>query len=47
MKKMGNVYLTGWTYSSDFPIVSAIYGSAIGGISDIFVTKIGADLPTA
>ena len=35
----GNVYITGQTQSSDFPMVSAIYGSYLGGI-DAFVTKI-------
>jgi len=35
----GTVYITGYTYSSDFPTVSAIYGSNTGGY-DAFVAAI-------
>ena len=40
----GNAYVTGSTYSSDFPAVSAFDGSFAGGtsFSDAFVTKINA-----
>ncbi len=39
----GNAYVTGWTYSTDFPIVgtTTAYG---GGGSDAFVTKIAEPL---
>jgi hypothetical protein len=35
----GNVYLTGYTYSSDFPLKGA-FDSTINGNADVFVTKI-------
>ncbi|OHB69328.1 MAG: hypothetical protein A2W23_03740 [Planctomycetes bacterium RBG_16_43_13] len=37
----GNVYVTGDTYSTDFPVASAIYGTNAGS-ADAFVTKIDA-----
>jgi uncharacterized protein (TIGR03437 family) len=38
----GNAYVTGFTLSSDFPIVNAFQGQ-FGGYADAFVTKISAD----
>lgn len=38
----GNAYIAGYTNSSDFPTVSAIYGSNRGN-ADAFVTKLNAD----
>ena len=38
----GNAYVTGTTYSSDFPTKNALYPN-LWGISDAFVTKIRAD----
>jgi hypothetical protein len=37
----GNAYITGWTMSTDFPIVNAIQPN-YGGNEDAFVTKINA-----
>ncbi len=39
---IGNVYITGTTYSTDFPMVSALYGKQQISICDAFVTKINA-----
>ena len=38
----GNAYVTGDTWSSDFPTKNAIDGSFNGGYSDVFVTKVAA-----
>ena len=38
----GNVYITGTTYYTDFPMVSALYGKQQITICDAFVTKINA-----
>jgi uncharacterized protein (TIGR03437 family) len=38
----GNVYVSGFTLSSDFPVVNA-FQSQFGGSSDAFVTKVSAD----
>ncbi|MBI5756026.1 MAG: SBBP repeat-containing protein [Nitrospirae bacterium] len=38
----GNVYITGYTQSTNFPIASPIYGIHGGGLYDAFVTKINA-----
>jgi uncharacterized protein (TIGR03437 family) len=40
--QVGNVYVTGFTLSNDFPVVSA-FQSQFGGYADAFVTKISAD----
>jgi hypothetical protein len=37
----GNVYLAGYTYSSDFPTQNAFQGSSAGG-ADVFVTELNA-----
>src|SRR5439155_22954109 len=37
-----NVYVVGWTQSTDFPAVNAIQPVFAGGGSDAFVTKINA-----
>ncbi|MFC2171039.1 SBBP repeat-containing protein [Acidobacteriota bacterium] len=43
----GDVYLTGWTRSSDFPVINPIFTDQNGGHDDVFVTKIlDLDLPT-
>ena len=42
----GNAYVTGDTYSTDFPTANALQSSA-GGESDTFVTKIAADPPSS
>ena len=38
----GNAYVTGRTYSPDFPVVNA-FQTSFGGISDSFITKLNAD----
>jgi len=36
----GNAYVTGFTYSSNFPIVAGAHQSALGGYDDAFVSKL-------
>jgi hypothetical protein len=36
----GNAYVTGWTYSSDFPTLNPYQGTFQGGDYDAFVTKL-------
>ncbi len=36
---LGNAYVTGWTYASDFPLVGAVQGS-LNGYEDVFVSKL-------
>ena len=39
----GNVYITGWTLSFDFPTTSEAYDKYFNGIQDIFVFKLNPD----
>jgi hypothetical protein len=41
----GNVYVTGWTRSTNFPTVNAIDGTLNGSNYDVFVTKISDVVP--
>ncbi|MBI5376572.1 MAG: SBBP repeat-containing protein [Candidatus Schekmanbacteria bacterium] len=44
----GNIYLAGYTISSNYPVTSGAYDSTFNGGSDIFISKLGInDLPTA
>jgi hypothetical protein len=38
----GNMYVTGWTYSADFPTLNAM-DATLGGQNDAFVVKLQAD----
>ncbi|HHT9106715.1 MAG TPA: SBBP repeat-containing protein, partial [Candidatus Wujingus californicus] len=40
----GDVYITGWTYSSDFPTTPAAYDSLYNGSSEAFVSKLSGTL---
>jgi hypothetical protein len=39
----GDVYLTGHTYSVNYPVVAGAYQTSLNGSSDAFVTKLNAD----
>ena len=36
---LGNAYLTGWTFSNNFPTTAGAFQTAFGGASDVFVAK--------
>lgn len=38
-----NIYVTGWTASTDFPLLNPIQAQYGGGSNDMFVTKINSD----
>ena len=40
---LGNAYVVGFTYSTDFPTTPGAYQATNGGISDAFVAKIAGD----
>ncbi|WP_449405392.1 PKD domain-containing protein [Methanolacinia paynteri] len=39
----GNIYATGYTASSDFPITTGVYQSALGGNYDLYVLKLNSE----
>lgn len=40
----GFLYVSGFTYSSDYPTVYGSYDTVFNGVMDVFITKIDADL---
>ena len=38
----GEAYVTGYTYSSDFPLTADAYDGSLNGSADVFVTKLNA-----
>lgn len=40
---IGDIYITGYTYSSDYPVTLAAFQTALAGQINVFVSKIGAD----
>lgn len=38
----GNAYLTGFTYSTNFPVTSNAYDTTFNGVSDVFIVKLNA-----
>ncbi|MCC9075203.1 SBBP repeat-containing protein [Litorilinea aerophila] len=45
--KNGNIYVTGWTGSSDFPITPGAFDNVFDGDSDTFVVKLAPDVEPA
>ena len=43
MDTEGNIYVTGDTYSEDFPITTGVYDESFNGVRDIFVFKMNND----
>src|SRR6267142_4609696 len=42
LDSVGNAYVTGATFSSDFPVSTAPFQATRAGVSDVFITKIDA-----
>jgi len=42
----GNVYITGYTYSSDYPTTSGAYDEGHNGDEDVFVSRLNSSLST-
>lgn len=40
----GDVYITGNTWSSNFPVISGAYDTTRNGVSDVFISKVKGDL---
>ena len=42
--KQGNIFLTGWTSSTNFPVTNGTYKSSSAGAQDCFVSKFNSNL---
>ncbi|NIR47157.1 T9SS type A sorting domain-containing protein [candidate division KSB1 bacterium] len=47
LDSMGNVYVTGWTASTNFPITESVFQTSNAGLSDAFVYKLSYREPTS